>query len=145
MHGIFLAVLIMACTAHFSVAVEIPQPWNVVIESPDFLNASPEKQKQIRQQWEKDYRENEAVNTVMMDLWNKHPELHTDTNEYFGFMARRDNYLHQGKPMSEALKLRKREHLMERLRKLSLLINLFKKHQNRMRPIRSIKYRIENI
>lgn len=105
MHGIFLAVLIMACTAHFSVAVEIPQPWNVVIESPDFLNASPEKQKQIRQQWEKDYRENEAVNTVMMDLWNKHPELHTDTNEYFGFMARRDNYLHQGKPMSEALKL----------------------------------------
>ena len=105
MHRIFLAVLIMACTAHFSVAVEIPQPWNVVIESPDFLNASPEKQKQIRQQWEKDYRENEAINIVMMDLWNKHPELHTDTNEYFGFMTRRDNYLHQGKPMSEALKL----------------------------------------
>ena len=45
------------------------------------------------------------VQTVMVDLWDKHPELHSDTNEYLAFMARRDSLLKQGKPMSQALKL----------------------------------------
>jgi len=50
-----------------------------------------------------------TVEQVMVDLWGKHPALHSDTNEYIAFMARRDTYLRNGKLMSEALKLAEKE------------------------------------
>lgn len=49
------------------------------------------------------------VEAVMNDLWQKHSELHQDTNEYLAFIARRDNHLQKGKPMSQALTLAAQE------------------------------------
>lgn len=45
----------------------------------------------------------EKVAEVQAELIEKHVELQTDTNEYYGFIARRDAHLKKGAMMSEAL------------------------------------------